>query len=508
MLFQRVKMFYLILIGVFICLVIFMQRKPAKFPPGPPRIPIIGSLPFLGEYKTTFARVNGLTEKFGSICGFYAGGRPVVILGDLESIKQVYKLEEASLRVYNAIGNLRYGDGQLSVKGLLFSSGTIHKEQRRFALRNLRDFGFGKSSMEEMIQNEASKLCRSIEKELDRPTQLDSKLNISILNALWTILVGEELDMENPEDLKVVNALNDFVRTGGFGGHILLQAFPFILKLFPANFFVPEKVKTGLDLIKNLCRPYREDHQQTVDTDNPRDFLDVYIAARAAAGTNSSFHGVAGSQNEEINLLDMFIAGAETTSTTITWGILYMLHHPEIMDRLHQELDDVVGRDRLPSLEDEPQMPLMSATLHEIHRSAAIVYFGVPHSNSVDIDVGGYTIPKGSTIMANIMQVMQNKDVFDNPDLFNPDRFLDGEGRFRSSPHVIPFLVGKRFCLGSSLAEKELFLFFSQLLHTFSFKPIPGQKIPSYSTKLRDESTPNGIIRFCPQYNLIISKRQ
>ncbi|XP_023347481.1 cytochrome P450 2C15 [Eurytemora carolleeae] len=458
-------------------------------------------------------------EEYGKICGFYLGSKSIVILSDLEMIKKVYKTEEASLRPKNAAGSLRFGkpDGT-DVKGILFSSGPAWREQRRFALKNLKDFGFGKSSMEEMIQHEALKLCTYLHKTSGQPTHLDSYLNISIVNALWKILVGEELDVENPSHLETINIINKLVRSSGGVNHPLAQIFPPLVKMFP-KFFLKEKkllrrettclsmdVADVIKTVRDLTTPLLHQHKQSFDQNNLRDFADVHIQAQLEAQPGSSFHGEQGAQNLEINLLDLMIAGSETTSTTITWGILYLLHHPDIQERLHEELDSIVGRDRIPTLQDEAKLPYMSATLHEIQRSSSIVHIGVPHRTDVDIELDSFVIPAGSTIFANIMQVMHNPEVFKDPLIFNPSRFIDESGKFQPNPNVIPFLVGKRICLGSSLAEKELFLFFSLLLHTFSFHPVPEEKLPSYSTKSTVD-TSNTIIRFCPKYSLIVKPR-
>jgi hypothetical protein len=94
------------------------------------------------------------------------------------------------------------------VPGVLFSHGTYWKELRRFLLRNLRDFGFGKTSMEDLFHDEVAKLCQYLSKRCDEPINMAGTMNISIVNALWSILVGEKLDLEDPNLIKVVTLIN------------------------------------------------------------------------------------------------------------------------------------------------------------------------------------------------------------------------------------------------------------------------------------------------------------
>ena len=97
------------------------------------------------------------------------------------------------------------------VPGVLFSHGGYWRELRRFLLRNLRDFGFGKSSMEDLFHDEVAKLCQYLSKRCDEPINLAGTMNISIVNALWSILVGEKLDLEDPNLIKVVTLVNALV---------------------------------------------------------------------------------------------------------------------------------------------------------------------------------------------------------------------------------------------------------------------------------------------------------
>ena len=95
------------------------------------------------------------------------------------------------------------------------------------------------------------------------------------------------------------------------------------------------------------------------------------------------------------------------------------------------------------------------------------------HSNlTADVDVANYKIPKGTILISNLASVMMDSRYFEDPDDFKPERFLSPDtGAFESNPALIPFGIGKRECIGKSLAKIELFLIFSSLMHQFKFKP-------------------------------------
>ena len=124
--------------------------------------------------------------------------------------------------------------------------------------------------------------------------------------------------------------------------------------------------------------------------------MDVCInEMKVVAKPGSSFYDEKGRQNLDVLLMDFFIAGSETTANTLNWTIYYLAAHPEKQRRVQQELDAVVGRNRMPSLNDRPQMPYMEAVVYEINRISSLGYTGVPRMVNQDTKLAGYDIPKG-----------------------------------------------------------------------------------------------------------------
>ncbi|XP_072043211.1 cytochrome P450 2U1-like [Amphiura filiformis] len=143
---------------------------------------------------------------------------------------------------------------------------------------------------------------------------------------------------------------------------------------------------------------------------------------------------------------------------------------PKIQDRIHQELDAVVGRNRLPRLADEKDLPYTCATLLEAQRMGSVVAFGSPHVCGEDTTLGPYAIPKGTVVVANLWAIHYDPDLWPNPDEFNPERFLDEDGVLQKNEELIPFSTGLRMCPGEHLAKMELYIFFTHLLHQFTIK--------------------------------------
>uniref|UniRef100_A0A4W3GXZ7 Cytochrome P450 2K1-like n=1 Tax=Callorhinchus milii TaxID=7868 RepID=A0A4W3GXZ7_CALMI len=127
---------------------------------------------------------------------------------------------------------------------------------------------------------------------------------------------------------------------------------------------------------------------------------------------------------------------------------------PEFQQKVHEEIDQVIGTDRHPRLEDRKAMPFTDAVIHETQRFGNIVPLNLPHATTADTNFRGYFIPKGTRVIPLLTSVLYDKTQ-------KRDAFM-------------PFSAGRRACAGESLAKAELFLFFSTLMQRFRFQPPPG----------------------------------
>ena len=373
----------------------------------------------------------------------------------------------------------RYEDSDPGVDhGIINNSGQSWSEQRRFALRHLRDFGFGKSSMEGLISDEAKELIADLKAEIANKDQvtINERFNLTIVNALWIIITGKRLDPKNPADQQRIHDLNDFFKQFAITGLITVVAFRlpyFLATKIPAMI----KVRELFGKLYQWFRDEAKEHEETFDAENHRDFLDSYIAERKRANAendqSSSFYGKRGDMNYVNTMFDLFLAGSETTSTTLTFAVLLMLHDPEPWKKARKELDEVVGRSRLPTLDDRPNLPYFEALISELMRRSNVAPFAVMHSNRVEARINQYTIPEHSIVMFALSEVLNDPKLFPEPEKFKPERFLKEENGtlvYKPHPALVYFGTGKRECLGKSLAKTEIFLFLSALIHTFEFE--------------------------------------
>ena len=233
-------------------------------------------------------------------------------------------------------------------------------------------------------------------------------------------------------------------------------------------------------------------------------------------------------------IVDLSFAGTETITNTLTWSIIYLLHYPDVMEKVQEEIYRVLGDNGIPSMMEKQKMPYVEATIMEIQRVADIVPLGIPHSVLEEVEFRGYTIPKGTTMMSNLYAVHRDERIWDQPDVFKPSRFLNENGRIVRQEQLIPFCIGnrlslvfsncrlsicfpyfvqstgskystllisgKRACLGEALARMELFLFFTTMFQHFMFELPPGEKLPSLVGRLSITHVP-------PSFNINAKER-
>ena len=162
---------------------------------------------------------------------------------------------------------------------------------------------------------------------------------------------------DDPRLMSIIERLTDMFKRIGKPENVITLCFPWINKIFPSFMERDKSIKTNHDIM-NLMFESIKHHQETLDPNEPRDFTDkVLIEIQQTTDETSSFYGEIGIENLANTLFDLFLAGSETTSTTLTWAALYMIRYPQVQKKVQDELDRVVGTDKHPSLKDRPKLP-------------------------------------------------------------------------------------------------------------------------------------------------------
>lgn len=171
----------------------------------------------------------------------------------------------------------------------------------------------------------------------------------------------------------------------------------------------------------------------------------------------------------------MFTAGSDTSSSAIEWAIAEMLLNPSITKRAQAEMDQVIGRDRRLMESDIPNLPYLRAICKESFRKHPSTPLNLPLICTEDCEAEGYNIPKGTRLTVNIWAIGRDPDVWENPDEFNPDRFMTEKG-LKIQPangthfELIPFGAGRRICAGARMGQLLVEYILGTLIHAFDWR--------------------------------------
>ena len=241
--------------------------------------------------------------------------------------------------------------------------------QRNFTVKQLKNFGFGKKDLEDVIIEQARDLVDHIE-SLGDLVKVDSSLfAVPVLNVLWNMVAGYAFKRED-EELKKILKLNTFIFTSKI--FLIAMTAPWVRYVFPSLTGYNKRLD-ALHAMQNQIRKEIKKHETDLDEENPRDFIDSYLIEMK----NNPDPEFCKEQLVMIGM-DLMSAGSETTATTLIWVILYLVLYPEVQEKCHKEIEDQIGQSDV-ALGDTGKLNFCQATIAEIQRVAQVAVSSLQH---------------------------------------------------------------------------------------------------------------------------------
>ncbi|XP_072286898.1 cytochrome P450 2G1-like [Pyxicephalus adspersus] len=397
-----------------------------------------------------------LHEQYGSVYTLYFGSAPNIVICGYEAVKEALVDQNDD---FGARGELPVGEITKGY-GISMSNGERWRIMRTFTFKTLRDFGFG--NMEWKIQEEVRCVVQELRKCQGRPLNPSKHVMQAFSNILCSILFGDRYDYSDAKFSKLLYIVKEIFWLASSPCCQVHSILPTLMNCIPGPH---HKVITLSEELAEFVTKIVKSCQQTLEPSKPRHFVDCFLIKieKEKNDPNTEFTR----KNLMCIVHNLFLAGIETLSCTLRHALLIFLKYPEIEAKLHEEIDRVVGRDRIPNMDDKLKMPYTQAVIHEVQRFCDIAPFNVPHMTTKDTLFRGYSIPKGTNVYFLLCTVHRDPTQFATPYKFNPNHFLDDNGKFKKNDANMPFSAGKRTCPGQGVARMELFIFLTTILQNF-----------------------------------------
>ncbi|KAL4221008.1 hypothetical protein ACF0H5_019271 [Mactra antiquata] len=485
-----------ICLGLFVCVALHRLLRMKQYnPPLPPSIPF--ELPVIGHFYLLKPDMRKLLRKYrqqlGDVYRMKFGGRSVVIIAGYETIKEAFlkQADNFAARPY-----LHVTTKVSRNAGVAMTSGQVWKEHRRFCLSTLKDFGMGRSMLEDKLHQEASTMITTLRKMSGIPFDPRQVISTHVTNMISALVFKGSFKHDDERLVTLLEMMDENISSNALVGNFL----PWLSRV-PGDPLNTQKLIKNSDHIFDFVYELIKEHETYVDEDKIEDLTSAYIhemrrVEKTGESSTMSYEQLSGL------ISDLFIAGSHTTATAIRWALACLIEHPHIQGKLYEEISSVVGAERLPSMMDKSKLVYLEAFYLEVIRYCNLAITSGVHATTHDVTFNGYTIRQDDIILPDLDSVLTDKHIWGDPDIFRPERFIDETGNFKKKEELLIFFIGKRSCLGEALARMELLTFIGALVQNFKFQSCPGEAL----TVDKVDGT-FGFIHAPKPYQLILTSR-
>ncbi|XP_046858200.1 cytochrome P450 1A1-like [Xenia sp. Carnegie-2017] len=428
-------------------------------PPGPFPLPFLGNLNLIGT--TVHIDLAKLAKKYGDLMTIYFGSERALVVSSSEMAREV--LVRQSFVFGGRPLNLPYAAILFSHDGknIAFSKEISQrwKKQRKIFHAAYRTFG-------NSHENKACDVIKDLLADLGEKTvtlrNIPQDIFHCVANIICAITFGFKYDKDDPEFHALMNTFNivqQYVAPGN-----LIDAIP-LLRRLPLKSVI--KLKSATNLLDTIVLRIYGEHE----TANPVEDYDLTHAFQKQSDDimDSKSNDVILTKEEITCMMkDIFIAGIETSTSVITWGLYLLAFHSDIQDQIYEEMMQVLGPDSPPTFSDRHRLPLLWASITETLRYGSIVPLLLPHRATSDAKINGFHIPKDTTVIVNAFAIHDARTWHD-PHVFRPARFLNSCGNYSTPPpfSMFPFSAGSRVCVGETLAKMVVFDVIARMLYSY-----------------------------------------
>ncbi|MBA0838185.1 hypothetical protein Goarm_010264 [Gossypium armourianum] len=470
-------------------LFLFIQRRnnsvTGKLPPGPPGWPIFGNMFDLGTMP--HRTLTRLRDKYGQVIWLRLGAVNTMVILSTKAATEFFKnydltfAERHITEIMRAHGYHKssvalapYGSYWRVLRRLVTVDMLVNKRINETACvrRKCVDDMLG------WIEDEASKIRGELNRNGIHVARFVFLLS---LNLLGNLMLSQDLfdpnSKEGSEFFLVILRLMSLSGTGNIADY-----FPWLKWLDPQGLKrkMNKDLGKAIEIASKFAKQRMEDKK--LSENNKRDFLDLLLEFE---GNGKDEPAKLSDQNLNVFILELFMAGSETTSSTVEWALTELLCNLESMVKVKAELSRVVGPNKRVEESDIQNLHYLNAVIKETFRLHPPIPFLVPRRAMRDTEFMGYHIPQNTQVFVNAWAIGRDPEVWDDPLSFKPERFIGSKIDYKGQNfELIPFGAGRRMCAGVALGERVLHLVLGSLLHHFDWEL--GGNVTKETMDMRD----------------------
>ncbi|XP_054823591.1 geraniol 8-hydroxylase-like [Prosopis cineraria] len=442
------------------------SRVNHQLPPGPPPLPVIGNLLELGDKPHKC--LAKLAKTYGPIMSLQLGQVTTVVVSSADMAKGVLLTHDQFL------SNRTIPDAMRAVNHHEYSLPFLPVSPRWRSLRKLcNNQLFGNKVLDasqDLRRSKVQQLLQEVEQSSVAGEAVDIgkaafKTTINLLsNTIFSVDLVQSVSTAGEFKEAVAGIMKEV------GTPNVADYFPALKKLDPQGVRRRTAIHFSqiLDIFHRLVTQRLKLRETTGSLTN-NDMLDVLLS-------EENRQEMEGERIQRLSL-DLFAAGSDTTTSTLEWGMAELLRNPKAMSKVKAELEESTRKGKPVEESDIGRLPYLQAVLKETFRLHPAVPFLLPRKAEIDVELGGYIIPKRAQVLVNVWAIGRDPSRWENPEEFSPERFLgseiDAKGR---NFELIPFGAGRRLCPGYPLGMRMLLLMLGSLVNCFDWKLEGGKK--------------------------------
>lgn len=456
----------MIFFSAIICLFLAVHQVRRKgssnhsFPPGPKGLPILGNLLDINGSQPWVSFTQWASTR-GDIIYCKLFGRQIIVL-------QSQEVAKALLEHRSSIYSDRPPLSSTKAIGSEFNSAQLRYSDEWRLHRRIFHQSFRPNAVKDYLPIQLRKVRQLLQGIMEAPEHYQRHIELFASSVIMSVVYDYETKAnDDPLLLTAEKAIKVFLEVASPQTSAILETFPFLLNLpswFPGASFKRLAIQSQKNAAAMVNIPFHYARERTMTAASNQCMISESFKRLETHDNADEFELALKSSSATA-----FIAGVETTASTLTIFVLAMMLYPDVQKRAQEEIDAVISTDRLPIFEDRSSLPYVEAVLRETLRWHPVFPLGLPHYTADSDLYNDHHIPKGAIVMANIWAMSKDEVKYPNPYNFKPERFFMADGQLNDDTVDFPFGFGRRVCVGRHFADASLWISIVSLLATFRF---------------------------------------